>query len=453
MKRLIILGAGTAGTIMANLMRRRLSRAEWAVTVIDRDNEHYYQPGFLFIPFGFYKRENIVKPRAKFLPRGVEFIIAEVDRIDPIASKIVFQDGSDLPYDYLIVATGAEIVPAETPGMLDGWRDTIFDFYTPDGATALAAKLAAFPGGRIVIHVNETPIKCPVAPLEFAFFCDDCLRRHHRRDKIELVFVTPLPGAFTKPVASKTFGTMLDEKRIQMVTDFNAERIDAAARKIVGYDGREVPYDLLVTVPTNMGSEMIERSGMGNEFRYLPTDPRTLRSKKYENDLRHRRRDGPAVVQGRLGGPFPGRDPGREPRARDRGKAARARVRRALELLHRGRQAQGHPDRLQLRGRAAARPLPVPAPGPDAAPQAEPPQPLGQARFPLDLLAHPAAGTAHPVRAGPDEDGGEKAPRGRWGRRGAECGRGRRAARNRAEREDQGSRIKIADERRIAKAR
>jgi sulfide:quinone oxidoreductase len=282
MKRLIILGAGTAGTIMANLMRRRLSRAEWAVTIIDRDNEHFYQPGFLFIPFGFYKRENIVKPRAKFLPRGVEFLIAEVDRIDPAANKVLFADGSDLPYDYLIVATGAYIVPSETPGMLDGWRDTIFDFYTPDGATALADKLAAFPGGRIVIHVNEMPIKCPVAPLEFAFFCDDCLRRHNRRDKIDLVYVTPLPGAFTKPVASQALGRLLEDKRIEMVTDFNAERIDAAARKIIGYDGREIPYDLLVTIPTNMGTEMIERSGLGNEFRYIPTDPQTLRSKKHE---------------------------------------------------------------------------------------------------------------------------------------------------------------------------
>jgi sulfide:quinone oxidoreductase len=283
MRRLIILGAGTSGTIMANLMRRRLDRDEWAVTVIDRDNEHYYQPGFLFVPFGFYGRKSIVKPRSKFLPRGVEFIIAEVDRIDPAASKIVFQDGSDLPYDYLIVATGATIVPSETPGMLDGWRDTIFDFYTPDGAEALAEKLKTFPGGRLVIHVNETPIKCPVAPLEFAFFSDDCLRRHHRRDAIELVYVTPLPGAFTKPVASEALGAMLGEKRIQMVTDFNAERIDAAARKIIGYDGREVPYDLLVTVPTNMGAEMIERSGLGNEFRFVPTDPRTLQSKKHAN--------------------------------------------------------------------------------------------------------------------------------------------------------------------------
>jgi sulfide:quinone oxidoreductase len=283
MKRLIILGAGTGGTIMANLLHKRLRRSEWTVTIIDRDDEHFYQPGFLFIPFGFYKREDVVKPRSKFLPRSVEFIVSEVDRIDAKANQVVFQDGSTLAYDILIVATGAEIVPAETPGMLDGWRDTIFDFYTADGAAALAEKLKAFPGGRLVIHVNETPIKCPVAPLEFAFFCDWCLRRHHRRDAIDLIYVTPLPGAFTKPVASKALGALLDEKRVQMVTDFNAERIDAAARKIIGYDGREIPYDLLVTVPTNMGSPMIERSGLGNEFRFLPTDPHTLRSKAFEN--------------------------------------------------------------------------------------------------------------------------------------------------------------------------
>ena len=170
----------------------------------------------------------------------------------------------------------------------------------------------------------------------------------------------PSPGAFTKPVASKALGALLDEKRVQMVTDFNAERIDAAARKIIGYDGREIPYDLLVTVPTNMGSEMIERSGLGNEFRFLPTDPHTLRSKNIREHLRHRRRDRPAHVEGRLRRPFPGRDPGRERPPGDRGQAARAGLRRPLELLHRVRPAQGHPDRLQLRGRAAARALPLP---------------------------------------------------------------------------------------------
>jgi len=283
MRNLVICGAGTGGTVMASHLRKRLPREDWAVTVIDRDDEHYYQPGFLFIPFGFLKRKDIVKPKSTLLPRDVAFLIAEIDRIVPASNEVVLRDGRKIPYDYLIVATGAEIVPSETPGMEDGWRDTIFDFYTADGAEALAGKLKAFPGGTIVVHVNETPIKCPVAPLEFAFFCDACLRRHGKRDKVEIVYVTPLPGAFTKPVAAAALGALLEKKRIRMVADFNAERIDASARKIIGYDGREVPYDLLVTVPTNMGAEMIERSGMGDEFRFLPTDPRTLRSKKHEN--------------------------------------------------------------------------------------------------------------------------------------------------------------------------
>ncbi len=283
MKKLVILGAGTGGTIMANLLRRRLDRAEWAVTVVDKDDEHYYQPGFLFIPFGFYRREDLVEPKSKFIPRGVEFVIAEIDRIDADRNEVLLGNGRRIPYDILIVATGAEIVPSETPGLLDGWRDTIFDFYTPDGATALERKLRDFAGGTIAVHVNEMPIKCPVAPLEFAFFCDWRFARHRRRDNVEIVYVTPLDGAFTKPVASRALARLLEEKRVRMVTEFNAERVDAAARRLVGFDGREVPYDLLVTVPTNMGSEMIERSGLGNEFRFLPTDPRTLRSKKHEN--------------------------------------------------------------------------------------------------------------------------------------------------------------------------
>jgi sulfide:quinone oxidoreductase len=282
MKNIVILGAGTGGTVMANLLRKRLE-SHWTITVIDKDDDHYYQPGFLFIPFGFHTRDDILKKKSAFIPRGVEFIISEIERVDPTSNVVLLQNGLRIPYDFLIVATGADIAPGETPGMLDGWRETIFDFYTADGATALAAKLKAFPGGRIVIHINEMPIKCPVAPLEFAFFCDWCLRRHHRREAIELVYVTPLSGAFTKPVASKTLGALLEERRIQSVTDFSAERVDAVSRKIISYDGREVPYDLLVTVPTNMGAEVIERSGLGDELRFIPTDPATLQAKAHPN--------------------------------------------------------------------------------------------------------------------------------------------------------------------------
>ena len=283
MKKLVILGAGTGGAMMAHHLHKRLPRNDWSITIIDKDNDHYYQPGFLFIPFGFYTKEDVHKKKSDFIPKGVEFVVAEIERIDPAGNAVVLADGRRFPYDLLVVATGCDIQPSETPGMLDGWRDTIFDFYTADGATALAEKLKAFPGGRLVIHLNEMPIKCPVAPLEFAFFCDACLRRHHRRDAIDLVYVTPLSGAFTKPVAAKVLGSLLEERKIQTVADFSAERIDAAGRKIVSYDGREVPYDLLVTIPTNMGAAAIERSGLGDELRFIPTDPATLRSLKHEN--------------------------------------------------------------------------------------------------------------------------------------------------------------------------
>ncbi len=283
MKKIVILGAGTAGTIMANLLNQRLDKDNWSITVIDKDNIHYYQPGFLFIPFGLYAADQIIKEKSKFIPRDVEFVISDVERIDPGNNAVLLPDGKKIPYDFLIVATGADIMPGETPGMLDGWRESVFDFYTIEGSTALAEKFKTFKGGTIVVHINEMPIKCPVAPLEFAFFCDWCLRRKKRRDEVQIIFVTPLSAAFTKPVAAKKFGTLLEERNIQTVTDFSAERVDVAGKKLISYDSREVAFDLLVTVPTNMGSELIERSAMGDELRFVPTDPRTLRSKNYEN--------------------------------------------------------------------------------------------------------------------------------------------------------------------------
>jgi len=283
MKKVVILGAGTDGTVMANLLNKRLDKKDWSITVIDKDNVHYYQPGFLFIPFGFYTGDQITKEKSKFIPKGVEFIVSDAERIDPQNNLVLLPDGKKIPYDFLIIATGAEIAPAETPGMLDGWRESVFDFYTIEGSTALHEKFKTFKGGTIAIHINEMPIKCPVAPLEFAFFCDWCLRRKKRREDMTLIFVTPLSGAFTKPVAAKKFGTLLEERDIKTVTDFNAERVDIAHKKLVSYDNREVPFDLLVTVPTNMGAELVERSGMGDELRFIPTDPHTLRSKRYEN--------------------------------------------------------------------------------------------------------------------------------------------------------------------------
>ncbi len=278
-RHLLILGGGTAGTMMANHLRRRLPRGKWRMTVVDRSDRHLYQPGLLFLPFGTYEESQIVRPTRDFLPRGVEFRQAEVERMLPSDKAVFLKGGERLDYDVLIVATGCRTAPEETEGMLGPkWRVNIHDFYTLDGARALRDRLADFAGGRVVVHVNEMPVKCPVAPLEFTFLADTFFRDRGIRDKVSLTYVTPLSGAFTKPKASKKLGHLLGDKGIELVADFVAEKVDQERDKLVCYDGREVPYDLLVTTPTNMGDEAVRRSGLGDDLDFIPTHKHTLQS-------------------------------------------------------------------------------------------------------------------------------------------------------------------------------
>jgi sulfide:quinone oxidoreductase len=283
MKRLLVLGAGTAGTMVVNKLRRRLDKADWQIAVVDQTDRHFYQPGFLFVPFGVYSPDEIVKPRQRFIPDGVDLVYGEVDRVEPDANEVLLSDGRRLPYDHLVIATGVEPRPDQTPGMLDGgqWRESIFDFYTYDGAVALANALDRFDGGRLVVHIVDMPIKCPVAPLEFTFLADAYFRQRGMRDRVELTYATPLPGAFTKPIASKHLGAMLNERKIAVETDFLVERIDGTT--LVSYDEREIDFDLLVTVPLNMGAEYVARSGLGNELNLVAVDKHTLLSKAYPN--------------------------------------------------------------------------------------------------------------------------------------------------------------------------
>src|SRR5262245_293736 len=270
MRRLVILGGGTAGTMAANRLRRRLGLERWQITVVDQSDEHLYQPGLLFVPFGTYRPEDLVKPRRRFLADGIDLVLSDIDRVHPVEQVVVLADGHRLPYDYLVIATGTSPRPDQTPGLLGPrWRHAIFDFYTLDGATALAHALDDFQSGRFVVHIVDMPIKCPVAPLEFAFLAEAFFRHRGLKD-VELVYVTPLPGAFTKPVASAHLGSMLERRRIAVEPDFLVERVDDETQTLVSYDGREVPFDLLVTVPLNMGGDYVARSGLGDEVNYQP---------------------------------------------------------------------------------------------------------------------------------------------------------------------------------------
>jgi len=284
MKKLLILGAGTGGTMMANKMRKELPREEWDITVVDQDKTHYYQPGFLFIPFGFYKKADVIKPKHNFFPIGVNAIFETIDMIDAKDNKVHLANGKVLFYDILIIATGTRIVPEETPGLKgEQWHKSIFDFYTIEGAEALARFFKTWEGGNLVINVADNPIKCPVAPLEFLFYADAFFTERGMRDKVNIKYVTPLTGAFTKPRSAKLLGSLLESKNIEMVTDFFLGEVDNEKKIIRDFGGREEPFDCLISIPLHNGDSVISKSGLGDEFGFVRADKQTLQSVLFKN--------------------------------------------------------------------------------------------------------------------------------------------------------------------------
>lgn len=277
---MVILGGGTGGTIAANRLRRELG-ADVEITVVDRDNDHVYQPGLLFVPFGLAEARDLVRSRPRQFHAGIEYHDSGVARVDIDRRRVHLEDGVVLGYDVLVVASGARLLPEETEGLTGpGGMERVFTFYDLPGAVALEKALEDFDGGRLVVNVVDLPIKCPVAPLEFCFLADWYFQERGIRDRVELTYVTPLDAAFTKPVAAQRLAGLLEEKGVGLVTEFNTGEVDGAAGRLVSFDEREVPFDLAVVVPVHGGAEYVSRSpGLGDELDFVLTDEHTLQSK------------------------------------------------------------------------------------------------------------------------------------------------------------------------------
>jgi len=282
-KKLVILGAGCAGTMVANKLRRQLDRDEWSITIIDKDDRHVYQPGLLFIPFGIYKASDIVRSRGEFISKGINFVVDEIVGIDQ-DKKLVETTAGSFPYDKIIVSTGVDIAPEEIPGMMDGWRKNIFDFYTLDGAVNLEKAMRKFRKGKLVLNIAEFPFKCPVAPLEFVYLADWFFTERGLRDQIDIHLVTPLPGAFTKPKASAFFAKLIESKNINVTASYDLAEVNCENNTIVSAAGDEIPFDLLVSVPPNVGARYLVKSGVAmDEIGYVKTNINTLKADQHED--------------------------------------------------------------------------------------------------------------------------------------------------------------------------
>jgi sulfide:quinone oxidoreductase len=277
--RIVILGGGTGGTLIANRLHR-LHGDSVQITVIDRDDRHVYQPGLLFVPFGLSDPARLVRSRRAQLRGGVEFRLAEVERVEADRSRVRIRGDETLPYDVLVIATGASLMPDETDGLTGpGWQERVFTFYTLDGAAALRDALGGFDRGRLVVNMVDLPVKCPVAPLEFCFLADWHFRQRGIRDQVRIEYVTSLDGAFTKPTCNRELSGLLAAKEIEVTTEFNTGQVDGAGGRLISWDDRETPFDLLVTIPLHGGSEIVARSpGLGDELGFVSVDRCTLQA-------------------------------------------------------------------------------------------------------------------------------------------------------------------------------
>jgi sulfide:quinone oxidoreductase len=281
MRKIIILGSGAGGTMVANILRKELDDSEWEITIIDKDDQHHFQSGYLFIPFGVYSKDDVLKPKQEFIPKGVEFVVDKVVKIDTEQRRVETETGR-YDYDWLVIATGCRIAPEEVDGMTDGWREDIFDFYTLEGALSLRKKMQYFDSGKVVLNIAEIPFKCPIAPLEFVFMADWFFIANGVRDKVEIELVTPLDGVFTKPVAAKILGDFAAKKNIRVTPHFDIAQVNAKEKTIESHKGDKVGYDLLVAIPTNMGDQAIIDSDLGDPLGFVPTDNHTLKAENVD---------------------------------------------------------------------------------------------------------------------------------------------------------------------------
>jgi sulfide:quinone oxidoreductase len=280
----LVLGDGTGGLVAANLLAKEARSRNLALEIkmIGHSPTHTYQPGMLFLPFqksGYRTLADIQRETAQFVGPGVQYLVERITAIDAHARVVTTEQGRH-SYDWLVLALGCRTVLDAVDGLEERWGSRAHGFYTPDSALRLAAALQEFKGGDFVIDVAEMPIKCPVAPIEFACLVDEFLTERGLRGKTKLTLVTPLTGAFTKPICNEMLTGMLAGKNVDVVA--NASLATVTDKAIGCPDGKAIPYDMLVTIPPHEGSELIDDAGLGDGLGFGFTDKQTLKAVKAE---------------------------------------------------------------------------------------------------------------------------------------------------------------------------
>lgn len=284
--KLLILGGGSAGVMLANRMRNEFSPDAVEIVVIERSDKHIYQPAFTLVVFDLEKPENIIKPTKDLFFDGIKVIIDEATKIDPHNNKVSTAKSGDISYDYLVIATGAKLNFAEPEGMKEGLdkEQNVFNFYTLDGALKVRDALKNIDGGTIVSTFAELPIKCPAAPIKFILMAEDMMRRLGKREKFKFVLTTPMPAAFSRPPYMYALNNIFASRGIDVKANFAPSEVDHTKGFLKDFGGKEVNFDLLCITPPHQGEAVVENSeGVGDAAGWVSCDKNHMASKNFSN--------------------------------------------------------------------------------------------------------------------------------------------------------------------------
>ena len=277
-KTILILGGGIGGLVAANELRRLLPR-EHRVMLVERDARHAFAPSFLWLMTGGRSAHQVTRDLRTLVRPGVDLILEEAAAID-VAGRRIETASHKIPYDYLVLALGAELAPEAMPGLAEAGHT----FYTLEGAIRLRDTLRTFAGGKVAVVVSAVPYKCPGAPHEGAMLIADFLRRRGLRDGTEVHLYSPEPRPM--PVAGPELGEAVQEMLARQGIHFHPSHklssITVGTHELIFENRGSFPYDLLVAVPPHRGSPLAREAGLANETGWVSVDPATLET-RHEN--------------------------------------------------------------------------------------------------------------------------------------------------------------------------
>ena len=279
--KILIVGGGMGGTILANNLARRLAPelkiGKAKLTLLSASERHMYQPGLLYLAFGRMPPDELYREEASLLEPGINFIVDPVEEFQLDANRVKTKGGTTHEYDVLAIATGSRMAPELVPGLVEHGET----FYTEDTALKMFRRLQQFQGGRVVVAVG-VPHKCPMAPLEITFMLHDYFKDRGLGDKVKLHYTYPIGRIHSLENVAKWALPEFERLGITHETLFNIKEVDGKAGVVRSEEGSEAAYDLLVSIPAHRGMEVIEKNKLGTGG-FIPTQRNQLNMEGRKN--------------------------------------------------------------------------------------------------------------------------------------------------------------------------